>query len=73
MPDSTSVSSFLSDPVELVKFIGGIVGIIGTLTAIVVVFFTKFLPWWRTRRDRRSLEKRFGAELYLKAVIERST
>ncbi|NUO83113.1 DUF1566 domain-containing protein [candidate division KSB1 bacterium] len=73
MPDSTSFSSFLSDPIELVKFIGGIVSIIGGLVAIGVVFFTKALPWWRTRRDRRSLEKRFGAELYHKAVIERST
>jgi len=71
--DSSFFSTILSDPEQLVKFIGGIIGILGGLVAIGGTYFTKFLPWWRTKRDRRSLKKRFGAELYPEGVIERST
>jgi predicted NACHT family NTPase len=70
--DSSAFSAIWSDPVELVKFIGGIVAIVGGLTAIAVTFFTKLLPWWRVRRDRQSLIKRLG-DIYPEGIIERST
>ena len=71
--DSTSISFQMVTLLEWIKLIGGIVGIVGGLTTISVVFFTRFLPWYRTKKDNRSLEKRFGADLYPIGVIEQAT
>lgn len=48
------------------------VKIIVGVTTFAVVFFTKFVPWARNKLDRFTLQKRFGAELYPKGVIENS-
>ncbi|HEX9972823.1 MAG TPA: hypothetical protein VGD14_12190, partial [bacterium] len=71
-PDSTFITNDLKDWIDLidklVKIIGG-----GGLIGLLVLFLTKFLPWYRIRKDNRSLEKRFGADLYPKGVIEQAT
>ncbi len=72
-PDSSAVSTILSNPLELIKLILAIVGILGGLVTITVAFIKTILPWWRTKRDRRSLKIRFGAELYPIGAIENST
>jgi len=68
-PDSTSVftafKDFLALPQTLVAIFVG-------LATLATAFFTKVLPWWRTRRDRRSLAKHCS-EYYTSGVIERST
>ncbi len=69
-PDSTST---LTSFKEWLPLLGTAIGIIGGLAGLATAFFTKVLPWWRTKRDRRSLEKHFGADLYPAAIIERST
>ncbi|MCH8127478.1 hypothetical protein IIC38_16195, partial [candidate division KSB1 bacterium] len=71
-PDTTAVSSFLANPNPL-TIIATIVGIIAGLVAITVGYITKIHPWLQNKRDRRSLKKRFGAELYPIGVIENST
>ncbi len=71
-PDTTAVSSILADPNPL-TIIATIVGIIAGLVAITVGYITKINPWLQNKRDRRSLKKRFGAELYPIGVIENST
>ena len=72
-PDSTSIiSANLKEWFGLSNTILGILGgggIIGLLT----LFLTKFIPWCRTKRNNRSLAKRFGAELYPRGVIEQAT
>jgi len=68
--DSTAFSPLLSDPVELIKFIGALISILAALVAILIGVMTKLWPLWKVRRDRRSLDKRFGAQLYPKAAIE---
>jgi hypothetical protein len=67
--DSTQVLNVLSDPEKLIGIIVGLFTIIGGLYAAI----TKVLPWWRTWRDRRSLRKRLGAELYTPEDILRAT
>ena len=59
----------MADLKNYLDIIGGIFGAIAGIYAAVKIAG----PWWRTRRDRRSLQERFGAELYPAAVIERST
>jgi hypothetical protein len=65
----TRVLNILSDPVKLIEIIGGIFAIIGGLYAAGATV----MPWWRTWRDRRSLRKRLGAELYTPEDIIRAT
>jgi len=72
-PDSTLVNSNLSIITEWIKLIGGIVGILGGLVGIVVVFCSKVVPYYKRKLSNRSLEKRFGADLYPKGVIEQAT
>jgi len=59
----------LADLKDYLDIIGAVFSIIAGIYAAVKIA----VPWWRTRRDRRSLQERFGAELYPAAVIERST
>jgi hypothetical protein len=59
----------LSDPFKLIEIIGGIFAIMGGLYAAGAIV----IPWWRTWRDRRSLRKRLGAELYTPEDIIRAT
>lgn len=47
-PDSTS--SPFSNPVELIKFIGIIIGAVGGLVGIIVAIIKEFLPRWRNYR-----------------------
>ena len=72
-PDSSAVSSLASDPIALVKLIAAIVGILVGLVGVIATYLTKIKPWLQTKRDRRSLKKRFGAELYTAGVIQNST
>ncbi|MDZ7289265.1 MAG: DUF1566 domain-containing protein [candidate division KSB1 bacterium] len=65
----TQVLNILSDPVKLIEIVGGIFAIIGGLYAAGAIV----LPWWRAWRDRRSLRKRLGAELYTPEDIIRAT
>jgi hypothetical protein len=65
----TRVLNILSDPVKLIEIIGGIFAIIGGLYAAGATV----IPWWRTWRDRRSLRKRLGADLYTPEDIIRAT
>lgn len=46
--------------------------IITGIVSLAVIFFTQVLPWLKKKRDQVSLEKRFGAELYSKGVIEQA-
>jgi hypothetical protein len=69
-PDSSAVSSLASDPIALVKLIAAIVGILVGLVGVIATYLTKIRPWLHTKRDRRSLKKRFGAELYTAGVIQ---
>ncbi len=61
--------NILPDPFNLIEIIGGIFAIIGGLYAAGAIL----LPWWQTWRDRRSLRKRLGAELYTPEDIIRAT
>src|SRR3990172_8692445 len=72
-PDSTSVSTILSNPTQLITLIVAILTGLGALVGIVVAFIQTFLPIWRRSRERRSLKKRFGAELNFIGAIENST
>lgn len=71
-PDSTSATFFtaLQDWLTLPETL---IGILVSLTTLATAFFTKVLPWWRTRHDRRLLENNLDGSLYSQAVIERST
>src|SRR5215213_3369985 len=40
--------------------------------AVGTTLATKTYPWLRAKLDRRSIEKRIGAELYTAAIIERA-
>ncbi|NUO80095.1 DUF1566 domain-containing protein [candidate division KSB1 bacterium] len=81
MPPDTTVAlldtttSFFLTQKETLDVLGKVLGIIGGggLIGLLTLFFTKTLPWWRTRRDRRLLENNLDGSLYSKAVIERST
>jgi hypothetical protein len=65
-PDSTTSSiTFIKDWLTIIGG-GGIIG-------LLVLLFTKILPWCRTKLKNRSLEKRVGADLYSKGVIEQAT
>jgi len=44
---------------ELIKFIGSIVTIVAGITGLLVVVFTKFVPWLRNKYDRYSLKKKY--------------
>lgn len=61
--------NILSDPFKLIEILGGAFAIIGGLYAAGAIAF----PWWRTWRDRHSLRKRLGAELYTPEDIIRAT
>ena len=70
MPVDTTI--VLNDPAsfwEWIKSIKDIIGIIGG-GGIVGLLFTKFLPWWRTWRNRISLEKGLSKDIYSKEIIE---
>jgi hypothetical protein len=69
-PDSTSALAALKEWLSLPETI---IGILVGLATLATAFFTKVLPWWRTKRDRRLLENNLDGSLYTKAVIERST
>ncbi len=71
-PDSISATLFTNFK-EWLPLVGAAIGILGGFAGLATAFFTKVLPWWRTKRDRRSLEKHFGADLYSAGIIERST
>lgn len=73
LPDSTLVTSNLSTFTDWVKLIGAIIPILGGVASITVLFFTRFLPWYRAKRNSRSLKKRFGADLYPAGAIEGAT
>ncbi|NOY60146.1 MAG: hypothetical protein GXO75_14620, partial [Calditrichaeota bacterium] len=73
MPDSTAVSIINPTLLEWVKLIGGIGVALAGFTSVLVVFFTQFLPWYRDRRNKRSLQKRVGAELYDAGVLYQAT
>ncbi len=60
----TQVLNILVDPFKLIEILGGVFAIIGGLYAAGAIL----LPWWRTWRDRRSLRKRLGAELYTPVI-----
>ncbi len=65
-PDSTTtIVTFLQ---KWLPIIGG-----GGIVGLLVLLFTKFLPWCHTKLKNRSLEKRVGADLYSKGVIEQAT
>jgi len=69
-PDTTSFFATPADFAEWIKLIGGILGVIGGLTALVVTYSSKFLPWWRKWRSVISLEKGLSADLYSRGIIE---
>jgi len=73
MPHDSTSATLLTNLKEWLPTIGTVIGILGGLAGLAMAFFTKVLPWWRTKRDRRSLEKHFGADLYSAGIIERST
>lgn len=73
MPPDSTVAITSSSPSEILALLANAFALLGGLAALAAAYFTQFLPWWRTRRDRRSLKQRVGAELYPEAVIERST
>ncbi|UCE08372.1 MAG: hypothetical protein JSW07_10280, partial [bacterium] len=73
IPDTTAISAELTDPIRLITFIGGI---LGGIFAIIFGLFTvipKIKQWWTTNRDRQSLRKRLGAELYTAEDIKNAT
>ena len=59
--------------IDWVTLIGGIIAIIGGLFGFIAIVFSKLLPWYRTRRDRTSLQKGLSADLFPPGIIERST
>jgi hypothetical protein len=65
----TRAPNILSDPFKVIEILGGVFAIIGGLYAAGAIV----IPWWRTWRDRRSLRKRLGAELYTPEDIIRAT
>ncbi len=71
-PDSTFFTKDLTTLVDWAKFIGTIVSILGGLAGLLVIYFTKILPWYRARRRSRILEDRVGAKVYTKGIIEQA-
>ena len=71
-PDSTS-ATLLTHLTNWLTLPETIIAILVGMTTLATAFFTNVLPWWRTKRDRVSLEKHFGSDLYPAAIIERST
>lgn len=57
---------------ELVALISGIIAVLSGLVGLGVIFFTKILPWWRTKQDRVSLEKGLSSDLYSPTIISNS-
>lgn len=69
-PDSTSfIFSVLNNPETRWDFIGVILAAL----ALLITISPKIYRWCRNYRDRRSLKKRLGAELYTKEDIVRAT
>ncbi|MBN1482003.1 DUF1566 domain-containing protein [candidate division KSB1 bacterium] len=72
-PDSTLVTVASSSVADWVKVTGSIIAILSGLTSIAVVFFTRFLPWCRDFRKKRSLEKHLSGALYPVGILEQAT
>ena len=54
-PDSIFFANNLKDWIDLVN--GILMILVGAgLVGLVLLFFTKFIPWYRTKKDNRSLE-----------------
>jgi hypothetical protein len=68
-PDSTFFDTIFHDPGNLIELIALVVATISLLITVI----PKTYRWWRNYRDRRSLKKRLGAELYTKEDILRAT
>ncbi|MCI0512255.1 hypothetical protein L0128_03490, partial [candidate division KSB1 bacterium] len=71
-PDSTFFTLNLNSLSDWARFISQVVAIISGVIGLFIIFRTKFLPWYRARRRSHILEKRVGAELYSKGIIEQT-
>jgi hypothetical protein len=60
------------NPNEPFKTSGKVASMIGVGVAVATTLATKTYPWLKAKADRRSLQKRTGAELFPAASIERS-
>ncbi|MCB9501202.1 MAG: DUF1566 domain-containing protein [Deferribacteres bacterium] len=68
-PDSTSVLSILTNPVQVGTALLAIIGALATIAKLI----STVTPWISAWHTRRSIKKRLGAELYLPEEIRQAT
>ena len=54
------------------KTLGLVVAIVGGVAALLVILVTRTWPWLKAKLDKRSIQKRVGAEAFPAANIEAS-
>ncbi|HXF41870.1 MAG TPA: hypothetical protein VN687_19285, partial [Blastocatellia bacterium] len=61
-----------AESLDSLKSLAQIVAILGGVAAIVVILLTRTWPWLKAKLDRRSIQRRIGAEAFTPANIEQS-
>ncbi|MEZ4746604.1 MAG: DUF1566 domain-containing protein [Calditrichia bacterium] len=71
LSDSTAFFTIPQNFNAWLVLLKNLAAIIGTsIVGLLVLYFSKFLPWWRTRRDRVKLEKGLSNDIYSRQIIE---
>jgi formylglycine-generating enzyme required for sulfatase activity len=65
-------SSNAAESADLFKTVGLAVGILSGVAGILVILVTRTWPWLKAKLDKRSIQRRVGAEDFPAAAIERS-